>query len=291
MIDNKFWSERNIAESKRYNLDSLEAKQNKSLWLSGRPALKSLVQASRFLESVGIALRYWSTKGIPIASMYQACTGNNRGKDEGQRTAIEFTNHLLGSFQAIEVNMIAGRICLIDKSIAPALYRLVTRERPHDQLPKLSSNARQAYDLLSIMGEVTAGDLRKKMGIKSGLQEDPAYQALGELQLHFLVDRGPFKMPEKGIPYLSKEGYPYHFFHEAHLELVTAARQLTNKQAATIFLSSYLKSAVFCQAKKMTSMFRSFLQAPEIEDALKTLFEEKKILMIKSGKDVQVCSV
>ena len=78
------------------------------------------------------------------------------------------------------------------------------------------------------------------MGIKSGLQEDPAYQAFGELQHHFLVDRGPFKTPEKGIPYLSKEGYPYHFFHEAHLELVNAARQLTNKQAATIFLSSYL---------------------------------------------------
>ena len=83
--------------------------------------------------------------------------------------------------------MIAGRICLIDKSIAPALYRLVTRERPYNQLPKLSSNAHLAYDLLSDRGEITAGDLRKKMGVKSGLQEDPAYQALAELQHHLLV--------------------------------------------------------------------------------------------------------
>ncbi len=256
----------------------------------GRPAISTMMQASRFLRSVGIALRYWSTKGIPLASMYQACTGNNREKEEGQRRAIEFTNGLLESFQAIEVNIIAGRICLIDETLVPALYRLVTRDRLYDQLPKLSGYARQGYDLLSTRGEITAGDLRRKMGIKSGLQEDPAYQALAELQRHFLVDRGPFVIPGKGVPYLSKEGYPYHFFHEAHLELVIAARKLTVKQATRIFLSAYLKSSVFCPYKKMISMFNTFLSGPEIEDALKSLYNEKEILLIGSGRDVLVCS-
>lgn len=271
-------------------MHSLEGKQSKSLWLTERPAITTLAQASRFLKSVGIVLRYWSTKSIPLASMYQACTGNNREKNEGQRKAIEFTNGLLESCQAIEVNMIAARICLVDKTLVPALYRLVTRDRLYDQLPKLSSNARKAYDLLSIKGEITAGDLRKKMGIKSGLQEDPAYQALAELQYNFLVDRGPFTIPEKGVPYLSKEGYPYHFFHEAHLELVTEARKLTNEKAATIFLSAYLKNSVFCPAKKLISMFHSFLSITEIEVSLKTLFEEKKILLIELSRDIQVCS-
>lgn len=279
-----------ISNDESYDLISLEAEQYKSLWLTGKPAINTMSQASRFLRSVGIALRYGATKGIPLASMYQACTGNNKEKEEGQRRAIEFTNRLLESFQAIEVNMIAGRICLIDETWVPALYRLVTRDRPYTELPALSADARQAYDLLCIKGEITAGDLRKKMGIKSGLQEDPAYHALAELQHHFLVDRGPFAIPEKGIPYLSKEGYPYHFFHEAHLELVTAARKLTIRQATTFFLSTYLKSAVFCPAKKIISMFQSFLSGSEIEDALKNLFDEKKILLISSKRDVLVCS-
>ena len=290
MDDKNSWFGQFITNGEGYDLGSFEVKQNKSLWLTERAAITSMAQASRFLRSVGIALRYWSTKGIPLASMYQACTGNNREKNDGQRKAIEFTNGLLESHQAIEVNVIAARICLIDKSLVPALYRLVTRDRAYDQLPKLSSNARKAYDLLSIKGEITAGDLRKKMGIKSGLQEDPAYQALAELQYNFLVDRGPFTIPKKGVPYLSKEGYPYHFFHEAHLELVTAARKLTNEQAATIFLSTYLKSSVFCPAKKLISMFHSFLSIPEIEVSLKTLFEEKKIIFIELGRDIQVCS-
>ena len=290
MDDKKSWLGQFITNTEVYDLGSLEAKRNKSLWLTGRPAISTMMQASRFLRSAGIVLRYWSTKGIPLASMYQACTGNNREKEEGQRSAIEFSNALLESFQAIEVNMIAGRICLIDETLVPALYRLVTRERLYNQVPKLSADARQAYDLISIRGEITAGDLRRKMGIKSGLQENPAYQALAELQRHFLVDRGPFVMPEKGVPYLSKEGYPYHFFHEAHLELATAARKLTVRQATGIFLSAYLKSAVFCAFKKLSSMFNTFLSGPEIEDALKILYHEKEISLIGSGRDVLVCS-
>ncbi|HTS44046.1 MAG TPA: hypothetical protein VMH01_06590 [Puia sp.] len=291
MGGNKFLSDQIITENKSYNLRSLETKQNKSLWLAGRPAINSQAQASRFLRSAGIALRYWPTKGIPLASMYQACTGNNKEKDEGQRSAIEFTNGLLASFQAIEVNVIAARICIVDKAIVPALYRLVRGERSYNQVPKLSFNARQAYDLILMKGEITAGDLRKKMGIKSGLQEDPAYLALAELQHNLLVDRGPFIMPDKGVPYLSKEGYPYHFFHEAHQELVTAAQKLTNKQAATIFLSAYLSSSVFCPVKKLISMFKSFLSATEIEDALKTLLKEKKIFLLELERNVQVCSI
>jgi hypothetical protein len=290
MDDKKSGLAQFISKDESYDLVSLEAKQNKSLWLTDKPAIATLAQASSFLRSVGIVLRYWATNGIPLASMYQACTGNDKEKKEGQRRAIEFTNALLESFQAIEVNMIAGRICLIDETWVPALYRLATRDRPYTQIPTLSPGARQAYDLLLIKGEITAGDLRKKMGIKSGLQEDPAYEALAELQHHFLVDRGPFAIPEKGIPYLSKEGYPYHFFHEAHLELVTAARKLTISQATNFFLSAYLKSAVFCPAKKMISMFQSFLSGSEIEGALKSLFDEKKILLISSKRDVLVCS-
>src|SRR5579862_2564578 len=276
--------EPNIGGKPAESEELLEVRQNKSLRLTGVPIIKTLAQASRFMQNVGIALRYWPSTGIPMASMYRACSGNNGEKEEGQRRAIEITNQLLESFLVIEVNMIAARLCLVASSIVPPLFRLVTRERVYDQLPKLSPGARQRYELLRIRGEITAGDLRKKMGIKSGLQEDPAYIALGELQQHFLVDRGPFKMREKGIPYLSKEGYPYHLFHEAHLELVTASQKLDIKQAALTFLSAFLHGAVFCPVRKMQSMFQLFLSRDEIDEALQVLIDEGKIVLADVGK-------
>ena len=78
MDDKNSWFGQFITNGEGYDLGSFEVKQNKSLWLTERAAITSMAQASRFLRSVGIALRAWATKGIPLASMYQACTGNNR---------------------------------------------------------------------------------------------------------------------------------------------------------------------------------------------------------------------
>jgi hypothetical protein len=87
-----------------------------------------------------------------------------------------------------------------------------------------------------------------------------------------------------------KEGYPYHFFHEADLELATEARKLSIEQASAIFLTIYLKGSVFCPVKKKISMFRAFLYGSEIENALKTLYNEKVIILTGSGRDALVCS-
>lgn len=272
-------------------IKELEGKREKSLWLTEHAGLKSLSQAKRFMESVGIALRYWDTLGLPLASLYKAGMGTDRSKEEGHRKAIELTNQLLASFEAIEVNTIAGRISLVKSSLVPALYRLVTRGKSYDRTPKVSAPALLAYKMILDAGEITAGDLRKKMGIRGVQQQDPAYMALAELQKLFLVDRGPFKMPENGIPYLSKEGYPYHFFHEAHLDLVTESEKLTDQTAAAIFLSTYLRAAVFCPKKKMAAMFKLFLSAGEIETVLTEFGDQKKITLVKSGSDFLACAV
>lgn len=261
--------------------DLLE-KQNKSLWLANRPPLKNLAEAKKFMASVGICLRYWATKGIPIASAYQAGTGALK-KEVGHRNAIELTNGLLAEYNVIEVNVIAGRLSLVHASLMPALYRLVTRGKK--SFP-LSTSAIKAYRLIEENGHIAAGDLRKLLGIPSGLQEDPAYQALAELQRYLIADRGPFKMPKKGIPYLPKEGYPYHFFREAHFDLLTKSEKLSLSQAADSFVLGYLKGALFCSLKKMAAMFKLFLSPEEIGEAADRLRSRKKITLEIMGRDL-----
>src|SRR5262249_20922310 len=88
--------------------------------------------------------------------------------------------------------------------------------------------------------------------------------ALAELQRHLLVDRGPFVVPKKGIPYLSREGYPYHLVHQAHDDLVRAARAMTIAKALDWWLNACLDAGLPATPRTLASLFRLFLTPSEI---------------------------
>ena len=196
------------------SLDALTFRQLENFGLQNSHGLTSTKSAEKFLKTVGIALRYWRTDRLPLASLYQAAWGRadsppKKGKDEpgktspreeAQRKAIELTNHLLATHQGIEVNVIANRIALVHRDLVPALYTLVRRHRPVTDLSEVSVTGRKVFQWMGENKEVTAGTVRKFLGIvASDLNNDPAYKALAELQSLMLVDRGPFVMRKKGI--------------------------------------------------------------------------------------------
>jgi hypothetical protein len=102
------------------------------------------------------------------------------------------------------------------------------------------------------------------------------------------VDRGPFHIPRSGIPYLSKDAYPYHLFHEAHPDLIRVSGPYSVNAAAAEFLGAYLRGAVFARPRKLASMFKSFLSSPEIETAIEGLVEKGTIAMRKRGRETMV---
>src|SRR6476660_35299 len=185
--------------------------------------LKTPKDAERFLEHAGVALRYAATKGLPIASLRSAAGDDSK---VALVTSIELTNHLLASGIGVEVNVVADRLALVHRSLLPALHVLVRRGRPVDDLEGLNMIARSAHALLRQKHQISAGDLRHHLGLKTDLRRDPAYEALAELQRALLVGRGPFEVSNSAIPYLSKEGYPYHLLHERHPSLLRESRAL-----------------------------------------------------------------
>src|SRR5579872_7312688 len=272
-------------------VDQLATKQLEKFGLTDKTRLTSVKSAEKFLKNVGIALRYWRAEKIPMASLYQAAVGSPgpppKEKDtssislreESQRIAIELTNHLLGSHYGIEVNMIASRIVIVHRDLVPSLYVLVRRHKSPDDLTGVSTQARKVFQFVEQNKETTAGLVRKYLGMPVvDLNNDPAYNALAELQSHFLIDRGPFLMRKSGIPYLSKEGYPYHSFHGAHPDLVKASVEISCEEAARNFIHGYLKGAVFVTDKKLTSLFGNFITRREIDDAIDGLVKQKKVL-------------
>ena len=69
-------------------------------------------------------------------------------------------------------------------------------------------------------------------------------------------------MPKNGIPYLSKEGFPYRVFEKAHPELVKAAKKLKIDDAIQIILEA---TKTF-PPKKTESMFKLCFTTAERRD-------------------------
>ncbi|HUL74474.1 MAG TPA: hypothetical protein VLT86_15305 [Vicinamibacterales bacterium] len=229
-------------------------------------ALRTPADAERFLERAGVVLRYAATQGLPIASLRSAA-GSIDSKAALIRS-IELTNHLLATGIGIEVNVVADRLTIVHRSLLPALHVLVRRGRRPDDLEGLSLVARSAYALIRQQREISAGDLRRHLGLKTDPRRDPAYEALAELQRALLVARGPFELPKGGIPYLSTEGYPYHLLHERHPDLVQQSRKLSVERAGDRWLTRFLDAAGPVPPRKLASLFRRFLSGDEIREAL-----------------------
>jgi len=196
--------------------------------------------AIEFTKRVKFALRYNSTPLLPLASMYAAVGDTRR--------AIELTNSLLARKEVVETNVIAGRLVLVHRDVVPALYALRTKYRA----AKLSDNAGRALKLIQDEGTATVGDVRRFLGAGGMKRPDPADLAVAELQREMLIDRGPSSVPKNGIPYLSKEGFPYRIFEKAHPDLVKAARKMNTDAALEIIH----KAAGPMPPKKFASMFK-----------------------------------
>jgi hypothetical protein len=130
----------------------------------------------------------------------------------------------------------------------PALYALRVRFRA----PAVSANAQRAWEQIETDGTATAGDVRRRLGVNDAKRPDAADLALAELQLEMRIDRGPSSVPEKGIPYLSKEGFPYRIFEKAHPELVKAAKAMHTDAA----IRTIVQTGGDIPSRKLASMFK-----------------------------------
>jgi len=202
--------------------------------------IKTENDAIAFIKRVKFVLRYNSTPSLPLASMYEAA------KDK--RLAIELANALLARDEVVETNVIADRLILVHRDVVPALYTLRLRRRPAKQ----SKDAERAFRLIQDEGTATAGEVRRFLGVDGMKRPDAADLALGELQREMLVDRGPSSVPKNGIPYLSKEGFPYREFEKAHPDLVKAAKKLRPERAMQIIR----EAAGTMPPRKFASIFK-----------------------------------
>jgi hypothetical protein len=205
--------------------------------------------AIELFKSAIFVLRYNSTPAIPLLAMYDLA--------ENQRIAVELTNRLLGRGDVIETNVIASRLVLVYCDMIPALLALRTRHRTK----KLSSGAERAFALIKSRGTATSGDVRRAFGLDGKKRPDAADEALSELQREMLIDRGPSSVPQNGIPYLSKEGYPYRVFEAAHKDLVKISKAIPAEKAIQAIVTAMGATPL----RKVASMFKLCFTSEELK--------------------------
>jgi hypothetical protein len=260
------------------NRDALTRLQAEAL--NGGPKarrLRTSRDAERFLERVGLALRYQPTRGLPLASLRAAAGGP--GDRAALEQSIQLTNHLLASKKGIEVAVIADRLVLVDRSLMSSLYALVRGTRAPDDRQGLSPRALAALGVITTRRTASAGDVRRQLGLPLQSRNDPTLGALAELQRALLVDRGPFAPPGAGIPYLRKVGYPYHLFHAAHADLCRESRRLTRDVALQQWIAGYLRGAACATTRDLAKLFKRFLTPAEVDHATAALAARRAIDM------------
>jgi hypothetical protein len=262
---------------------SLLEQQRYGLWLDGREGLHTDADALTFMDEVGLALRYGAAKELPLASLYRATQRQAplaEPEIEAQPRAFALGNALLASTQVVETNLVAGRLSLAHARLMPAIYALRRGRRE----PALSEMASAAFAVIREHDAASGGDVRRAFGFTGQPRPDAVDEALAELQRELLVDRGPAGDPGQGVFYLSREGYPYRVFGQAHPEIVAAATQLTREQAAVHLLAGYLAAAVFAFPRKLASMFQLLLSREDIDRTLESLVRDGRGVRLRIGK-------
>jgi hypothetical protein len=237
-------------------------------------------EAEQFLLRYGVVLRYGAVPSVPIASLRRACGSAVKGLDD----SIRLTNALLASATGVEVNVVADRLTIVHRSHVAALYRLVRQDRLPDDRHGLGAAARAALFFIESKEHASVGDIRRHLGVRTPKRPDPADHAVAELQQAMLVDRGPFAASATGIPYLSREGYPYRLFHVVHADLVRAARSLTRESAADAWLGAYIDGAAVAVSRSMATLFRRFLSPTEIAATIERLAAAGRLRVVPVGR-------
>jgi len=179
------------------------------------------------------------------------------GAARDKRLAIELANALLARNEVVETNVIADRLVLVHREIVPSLFALRRRFRTE----RLSINAERAFRMIQTDGTATAGDVRRFLGADGTKRPDAADLALAELQREMLVDRGPSSIPKNGIPYLSKEGFPYRAFERAHPELVKASKRIKVSDAVREIVNIFPAAT----ERKLAAMFKLCFTPDELK--------------------------
>ena len=255
-------------------------------WHLDGHAVRTLEDATNFLESVGFCLMYPLRPPILVPTFIGAYTGSDQHlptwqhafADPRAQQATELMVRLLRQRVAYEANLFdENNNFLVAASVFPYFYALVGERNPR-QAPKpgprseYSQLACDAFELIRRAGPISKQKLREGLGGSISLAA--LDHALGELWSRLRITR---------VDYKPEEGSFWDVLYRWAPEAVREGIGISVGEALSALLSKYLDCVIAADQTELENFFSNFVSRSRVKEAVNALLAARELSFIHVG--------
>jgi len=246
---------------------------------AGNPA-RTLEDARRFIEGVGLCLMYPQRNLPPIPNFMAAFVGTEAGLPDWQHAfadpraaeAMQLMVRLLRERAAFEANYLDdNNPLLLAASVFPFYYAMVGERNPK-LAPKpgpRSPYSQLSCDIFAVIhrdGPISKQKLLEKIG--GGLSTAVLDNGLAELWSKLRITRVDYQQPEGSV---------WDVLYRWAPEAVHEGIQLSVPEALSALLSKYLDSVIAIEQTELETFFGRFVSRSRVRDAVNALLSAREL--------------
>ena len=268
-------------------MTDLELQQYRArLWRTDGNPVRTLEDARRFLGSVGLCLMYPERSMPLVPTLIGAFVGSAENlpdqkhafADPRAREATELMVRLLRDRAAHEAHFYTGNNLILDASLFPFLYALLSDRnpkappRPKTQGAEISPLAITVFEALQKGGPMSKGQLRSTVG--GELSNAGLDRALGELWAVLKITR---------VDYRDDEGAFWDVLYRWAPEAVKGGINISAPEAVSALVSKYLEAVVAASEQEIEEFFSRLTSRAKIREAVNALLAARELSLIGVG--------
>jgi hypothetical protein len=253
--------------------------------LNGSP-VRTLEDASGFIESVGFSLMYPLHPPVLVPTFIGAWVGSDDHlptwqhafDDPRARDATELMLRLLRNKSAYEANLFEeNNAFLVAASVFPYFYALVGERNPR-QAPKpgprseYSQLACDAFAAIQRGGPISKQKLIETLG--KGVSGAALDKSLAELWSKLRITR---------VDYKASEGASWDVLYRWAPDAVREGIELSVAQALSALLSKYLDCVIAADRQELESFFGNFVSRSRVREAVNALLAARELEFVRVG--------
>jgi hypothetical protein len=248
-------------------------------WRLDQRPVRTLDDASEFIESVGFCLMYPLRPSVPVPTFIGAAVGADENlptqqhafADPRAKDANDLMVRMLRQKFAFEANVFGDTNFLVSASAFPFFYGLVGDRNPRQAIklgPRAEYSPLAAHTFQAIQkdGPITKERLRETLG--GDLSEAAIDRALNELWSKLRITR---------VDYTPEEGASWDILFRWAPDQVREGMNISVVEALTALVSKYIECIVACEQTDVEEFFSNFVSRSKAREAINALLAAREL--------------
>lgn len=255
-------------------------------WHLEGQTVRTLDDASTFIESVGFCLMYPMRRQALVPTFMGAWAGTSAGlptwqhafADSRAQEATDLMVRLLRERGAYEANRFdENNAFLIAGSIFPYFYALVgdrnpkqtPKPKPHSEYSQLAADA---YELIRRKGPISKQKMQEELG--GSVSYAALDHGLGELWSRLRITR---------VDYNPTEGASWDLLYRWSPDAVREGMNLSVGEALSALLCKYLDCVIAADQQELEVFFGNFVPRSRVKESINALLSARELSFLRVG--------